>query len=115
VRGDDRRLLVTTPTQTQVPSPLHAALAQLYASIQGDQASMANALKNTCQQMGSNLAWFGPTASAWNNDLTGHSAHLSSCIAAAVTVVEEALIRTPATCTTAQARWEIMIMDGRVQ
>jgi hypothetical protein len=107
---------VTTPTQTQmVPSPLHAAIAQLYASIQGDQSAMAGALKNTCLQMGDNIAWFGPTASSWNNDLTGHSVHLGSCIAAAVTVLEEALANTPANCTPQQARMEIMIMDGRIQ
>jgi hypothetical protein len=107
---------VTTPTQTQlVPSPLHMALAQLYASIQGDQPTMASALKNTCLQMGSNTTWFGPAASAWNNDLTGHSVHLSSCVAAAVTVLEEALANTPANCTPQQARMEIMIMDGRIQ
>lgn len=106
---------MTTPTQTQVASPLHAALARLYASIQGDQPTMASALKNTCQQMGSNTVWFGPTASAWNNNLTGHSVHLSSCIAAAVTVVEEALATTPATCTPAQAKFEVMLLEGYVQ
>lgn len=107
---------MTTPTQTQlVPSPLHAALAQLYANIQGDQPAMASALKNTCQQMGSDTVWFGPTASVWNNTLTGHSVHLNSCIAAAVTALEEALANTPANCTPQQARMEIMIMDGRLQ
>jgi hypothetical protein len=103
---------VTTPTQTQVASPLHAALAQLYASIQGDQSTMANALKNACQQMGSNTVWFGPTASAWNNQLTGYSGNLSSSIAAAIAVVAEMLARTPATCTPAQAKAERMFLEG---
>lgn len=101
-----------TQTQTQVASPLHAALTQLLANIQGDQPTMANALKSSCQQMGTNTVWFGNTASAWNNQLTGYSGNLSSSIAAAITAVAEALARTPATCTPGQAKVENMFLEG---
>jgi hypothetical protein len=107
---------VTTQTQPQVGSPLHAALARLYAQIQGDQQSMAGALKNACQQMGggsnTNGPWFGPTASSWNTDLTGYSSNLNSSIAAAVTAVQQALASTPATCPPGQAKMETMFLEG---
>jgi hypothetical protein len=103
---------VTTPTQTQVASPLHAALTQLLANIQGDQPTMANALKNTCQQMGTNTVWFGHTADGWNSQLTGCSSNLGSSITAAVAVVQEALATTPATCTPEQAKLENMFLEG---
>jgi hypothetical protein len=104
---------VSTTTQPQVGSPLHAALARLYAEIQGDQATMANALKSTCQQMGSgDQVWFGSTASAWSSDLNGYAGNLSSSIAAAVAVVAQALASTPATCTPAEAKMENLFLEG---
>lgn len=105
---------MTTSTQTQTPvaSPLHAALAQLLANIQGDQPTMANALKGTCQQMGTNTVWFGNTASAWNSQLTGYSGNLSSSIAAAVAAVQAQLAATPATCSPGQAKAENMFLEG---
>lgn len=105
-------MTTSTQTQTQVASPLHAALAQLLANIQGDQPAMANALKSTCQQMGTNTVWFGHTASAWNNQLTGYSGNLSSSIAAAVAAVQAQLAATPATCSPAQAKAENLFLAG---
>lgn len=103
-------------TQPQVPSPMHAALSALYASIQKDEPAMANALKNACQQMagGGGSVWYGSAASAWASQLDGYSGDLSSSVSAAVAEVASALASTPATCTAAQARTEGMILSGRL-
>ncbi|HEY1918002.1 MAG TPA: hypothetical protein VGH27_20710 [Streptosporangiaceae bacterium] len=104
---------MTTTTQPQVASPIHAALTRLLAEIEGDQPTMANALKSTCQQMGSgDKVWFGSTADAWASDLNGYSGNLSSSIAAAVAVVAQALAATPATCTPAEAKMENLFLEG---
>ena len=103
---------MTTTTQPQVASPIHAALSRLLAQIEGDQPTMANALQSTCQQMGGDKVWFGSTASSWEGDLNGYSSNLSSSIAAAVAVVAQALASTPATCTPAEAKMENLFLEG---
>lgn len=103
---------MTTQTQPQVASPIHAALTRLLAQIQSDQPTMANALKSTCQQMGGDQVWFGSTADSWSSDLNGYSGNLSSSIAAAVAVVAQALASTPATCTPAEAKMENLFLEG---
>ena len=103
---------MTTQTPPQVASPLHNALSRLYAEIQGDQPSMAGALRSTCQQIGGHDVWFGSTASSWAGDLNGYSANLNSSIAAAVAVVAQALACTPATCTPAEAKLENIFLEG---
>ena len=100
--------------QPQVSSPMHAALSDLYASIQKDEPTMANALKNTCQQMGGGIVWYGSAASGWASQLNGYSGDLSSSISAAVAEVASALSTTASTCTVAQARVEQMILSGRL-
>jgi len=101
-------------TQPQVPSPMHAALSELYASIQKDQPAMADALKNPCQQMGGGSVWHRSAASAWASELNGYSGDLSNSVSAAVAEVASALASTPATCPAAQARTEEMILSGRL-
>ncbi len=101
-------------SQPRVPSPMHAALSELYTSISKDQPAMADALKSTCQQMGGGAVWFGSAASAWGSQLGGYSGDLSSSIAAAVDEVGSALASTPPTCSPAQARTEEMILSGRL-
>jgi hypothetical protein len=101
-------------SQPQVPSPMHAALGELYASISKDRPAMADALKSACQQVGGGAAWSGSAAAAWGSQLDGYSGDLSSSIAAAVAEVGSALASTPATCTEAQARAEEMILSGRL-
>jgi type IV secretory pathway VirB2 component (pilin) len=103
---------VTTTTQPQVASPIHAALQRLLTQIEGDQPTMANALKSTCQQMGGDQVWFGSTASSWESDLNGCSGKLSGSIAAAVAVVAQALASTPATCTPSEAKMENLFLEG---
>jgi hypothetical protein len=93
---------------------MHAALTELYASIQRDEPTMANALKSTCQQMGGTSVWYGSAASGWASQLDGYSGDLSTSVAAAVGEVASALASTPPTCTAAQARIENMILSGRV-
>jgi hypothetical protein len=101
-------------TQPQVPSPMHAALSALYASIQKDEPTMAGALKNTCQQMGGTSVWFGSAASSWASQLDGYSGDLTTSVGAAVNEVASALASTPPTCTAAQARIENMFLSGRI-
>lgn len=101
-------------TQPQVPSPMHAALSELYASIQKDEPAMANALKNTCQQMGGTSVWYGSAASSWASQLDGYSGDLGCSVGAAVDAVASALASTPPTCTEAQARIENLILSGRI-
>jgi hypothetical protein len=101
-------------TQPQVPSPLHAALSALYANIQRDEPTMANALKNACQQMGGGIVWYGSAASGWAGQLNGHSGDLGSSIGTAVTEVYSALAAVPPTCSLAQARAEQAILSGRL-
>ena len=103
---------MTTPAS--VPSPMHQALSQLYASIQQDQPAMADALKSTCQQMGSGTVWVGNAADGWNSQLTGYSSDVSSGVGAAVAEVASALAATPATCPPDQAKLEQMILTGRL-
>lgn len=94
---------------------MYAALSSLYASIQKDQPTMANALKGSCQQMGGGDLWVGPTADGWDSQLTGHSGDLARNVNAAVAEVASALASTPATCTAAEAKVEDMILSGRFQ
>ena len=101
-------------TQPQVPSPMHAALSELYANIQRDEPTMANALKNACQQMGGGTVWYGSAASGWASQLNGYSGDLSGSIDAAVAEVASALAATPPTCSEAQARTEALILSGRL-
>jgi hypothetical protein len=101
-------------TQPQVPSPMHAALSELYASIQKDEPTMANALKDACQQMGGGTVWYGSAASSWSSELNGYSGDLSGSISAAVTEVASALAATPSTCPEGQARTEAAILSGRL-
>lgn len=97
-----------------VPSPLYQALSELYRRIQQDQATMANALKDTCQRMGAGSTWVGYAADAWNSDLTGHSGDLASSISATVAEVASALASTSPTCSPAQANTERRILAGRL-
>ena len=101
-------------TQPQVPSPMHAALSELYANIQRDEPTMANALKNACQQMGGGYVWYGSAASGWASQLSGYSGNLSSSVSAAVAEVASALAAVPATCSLAQAKTEQLILSGRL-
>jgi hypothetical protein len=101
-------------SQPQVPSPMHAVLSELYASVSKDQPAMAGALKGACQQIGGGAAWSGSAAAAWGSQLDGYSADLASSIAAAVAEVGSALAATPATCSQAQARTKEMILSGRL-
>jgi hypothetical protein len=101
-------------TQPEVPSPLHAALSELYANIQRDEPTMANALKNACQQMGGGIVWYGSAASGWAGQLNGHSGDLSSSISAAVTEVYSALAAVSPTCSVAEARTQELILSGRL-
>jgi hypothetical protein len=100
--------------QPQVPSPMHAALSELYANIQRDEPTMANALKNACQQMGGGIVWYGSAATGWAGQLNGHSGDLSSSVSTAVTEVYSALAAVPATCSVAQAKTEQLILSGRL-
>lgn len=100
---------------TKVPSPLHAALSELYNSIQGDQSAMANALKDTCTRMAGSDVWIGYAADAWNSELTGRAKDLSGNINATVAEIGRQLAATPATCTPEEARLENMILSGRLQ
>ena len=101
-------------TQPQVPSPMHAALAELYANIQRDEPTMASALKNACQQMGGGVVWYGSAASGWTDQLNGHSGDLGTSIGTAVSEVYSALAAVPATCSLAQAKTEQLILSGRL-
>lgn len=99
----------------QVPSPMYQALSDLYSSIQKDQAAMADALKDTCQRMGSSGTWVGYAADSWNSDLTGHASSLSSSVNATVADVASALKSTQATCSPQQAHIENLVLSGRLQ
>ena len=101
-------------TQPQVPSPMHAALSELYASIQKDEPAMASALRNACQQMGGGIVWYGSAASSWAGQLNGYSGDLGGSVSAAVAEVASALAATPPTCPAAQARTEELILSGRL-
>jgi len=101
-------------TQPQVASPMHAALSDLYANIQKDEPTMADALKNACQQMGEGIVWYGSAASGWAGQVNGYSGDLSSSVSAAVTEVASALAAIPPTCSIAEARTEQLILSGRL-
>ena len=100
--------------QPQVTNPMHTMLTTLYASIQRDEPTMANALQNACQQMGSGTVWFGSAADGWTAQLTGYSGDLANCIRTAVDEVASALASTPATCTPGEAKAMEMILSGRL-
>lgn len=94
--------------QPKVPSPIYAALSQLYANLQRDQPAMANALKSTCQQMDGKSVWFGSAATSWRAQLDGYSSDLASSVNAAIHEVGTVLAKTPETCTMAEAKaWEM--------
>lgn len=101
-------------TQPQVPSPLYAALSELYTNIQRDEPTMANALKNACQQMGGGIVWYGSAASGWAGQLNGHSDDLSSSISSAVTEVYSALAAVSPTCSPAEAKAQQQMLAGRL-
>lgn len=99
---------------SKVPSPMHAALSELYSSIQQDQATMANALKDACQRMAGADVWIGYAADSWNSELTGRSADLAGNVNGTVAEIQQQLAATPSTCTPEQARFENMILGGRL-
>lgn len=99
---------------TDVPSPMYQALSALYASIQKDQAAMANALKDACQRMASGDAWVGDVADSWNSDLAGRSNDLIANVNATVADVASTLASCSPTCSPQQANLERRALAGRL-
>jgi uncharacterized protein YukE len=100
---------------SMVPNPMHEALAQLYSKLQGDAATMSNALKPANQQMAAGGTWVGTTAQSWGSQLDGHSGDCATQVNAMLADVSQALAAEPAqvTMTEAQEKAKMMSMMER--
>jgi uncharacterized protein YukE len=98
-----------------VPNPMHEALSQLYAQLQGDAATLSNALKPANQQMAGGGTWVGPAAQSWGSQLDGHSSDCATQVNAMLADVAQALAAQPAqvTLTEAQDQSKLMMMMER--
>ena len=81
----------STSSSGTVPNPMHEALAQLYAKLQGDAAAMSNALKPGDQQMAAGGTWVGTAAKAWGSQLDGYSGDCAAQVNAMLADVSAAL------------------------
>jgi hypothetical protein len=105
----------TSTSASMVPNPMHEALSQLYAKLQGDAATMSNALKPADQQMAAGGTWVGTTAQSWGSQLDGHSSDCAAQVNAMLADVSQALAAEPAqvTLTEAEDKSKIMMMMER--
>ena len=105
----------STSSSGTVPNPMHEALAQLYARLQGDAATMSNALKPADQQMAAGGTWVGTAAKAWGSQLDGYSGDCATQVNAMLADVSAALAAEPAqvSMTEAQEKAKMMSMMER--
>jgi hypothetical protein len=105
----------STSSSGTVPNPMHEALAQLYARLQGDAATMSNALKPADQQMAAGGTWVGTAAKAWGSQLDGYSGDCATQVNAMLADVSAALAAEPAqvTLTEAEEKSKLMTMMER--
>ena len=101
----------TSTSATMVPNPMHEALSQLYAKLQGDAATMSNALKPADQQMAAGGTWVGTTAQSWGSQLDGHSSDCAAQVNAMLADVSQALAAAPAQVTEAEAQATAKMMS----
>jgi hypothetical protein len=104
-----------SPSTSTVPNPMHEALSQLYAQLQGDAATLSNALKPANQQMAGGDAWVGQAAQSWGSQLDGHSSDCATQVNAMLADVAQALAAQPAqvTVTEAEEKSKLMMMMER--
>ena len=101
----------TSTSASMVPNPMHEALAQLYAKLQGDAATMSNALKPADQQMAAGGTWVGATARSWGSQLDGHSGDCAAQVNAMLADVSQALAAEPAQVTQTEAQEKAKMMS----
>jgi uncharacterized protein YukE len=93
-----------------VPNPMYEALQQLYTQLEGDAATMSNALKPASQQMAAGGTWVGPAARSWGSDLDGHSRDCATQVNNMLAAVEQALAAQPAQVTPQEAEAQAKMM-----
>ncbi len=93
-----------------VPNPMHTALSQLYAKLQGDAATMSAALKPANQQMAAGATWVGATAQSWGSQLDGYSRDCATQVNAMLADVAQALASEPAQVTAQVAEQKSKLM-----
>jgi hypothetical protein len=71
----------TTRTEPEVDNPIYTDLVRLRDHVRGIAGSLGGALDSSAAAMGSGNVWTGPTARAWNQELTGRKARLSQAAA----------------------------------
>lgn len=105
----------STSSSGTVPNPMHEALSQLYTRLQGDAATMSNALKPASRQMDAGGTWVGSAAKAWGSQLDGYSGDCATQVNAMLTDVAQALAAEPAqvTLTEAEEKSRLMMMMER--
>ena len=105
----------SSSSSSLVPNPMHEALSQLYAKLQGDAATLSNALKPANQQMAAGSAWVGAAAQSWGSQLDGHSGDCATQVNAMLADVAQALAAQPAqvTLTEAEEKARLMMMMER--
>jgi hypothetical protein len=101
----------TSTSATMVPNPMHEALARLYSKLQGDAATMSNALKPANQQMAAGGTWVGTPAKSWGSQLDGHSGDCATQVNAMLADVSQALAAEPAQVTTTEAQEKAKLMS----
>jgi hypothetical protein len=98
-----------------VANPMHVALSQLYAKLQGDASTMSNALKAANQHMTAGGTWVGTTAQSWGTQLDGYARDCVTQVNAMLADVSQALQGEPAQVTTQVAgqKSTLLMMMGR--
>ncbi|HVT67688.1 MAG TPA: hypothetical protein VHF26_08070 [Trebonia sp.] len=86
----------STSSKATVDNPLYAQLKALYAHLQGDAATLSNALQAADRQMAAGQTWVGPAARSWGSELNGHSRDCATQVRNMLSEVEAAIARTPA-------------------
>src|ERR1700761_8468564 len=94
----------TSSSTTMTTNPMHAALQQLYTQLQGDAATLSNALKPASTQMSAGDTWVGPTATTWGSQLSGYSTDCATQVSNMLSDVSSALAAEPAQVTVAEAQ-----------
>jgi uncharacterized protein YukE len=105
----------SSTSTSMVPNPMYEALSQLYSQLQGDAATLSNALKPADQQMAAGGTWLGTAAKSWGSQLDGHSGDCATQVNAMLADISQALAAEPAqvTLTEAQEKAKMMSMMAR--
>jgi uncharacterized protein YukE len=87
----------------KVPNPEYQALQRLKGRIQQAAPAMRTALDRPARDMGGGRVWVGPTAEAFEREVSGRKQRLDRLVQALLDGVDAELRSTPQECTPEEA------------